>query len=107
MAVNEITDGKGTKKTVLNANITNERIQKWETHLSNLFGTPTQIIEGEIAPKIDRELPINDGNFTLEEFNTWLKSLKNNQTSGPDKIPAEVWKTEALSAELLNVHNKI
>ena len=106
MVVNKMTHRKGTKKGVLNVNITNEIIQKWEEHFYNLFSTPSQIIEAEITPKIDSELLINAGNFTFDEFNTWSKSLKNNKTSGPNKIPAKAWKTETLSAEL-NGRNKI
>ena len=49
------------------------------------------------------ELPIKTELFTLEKLNACLKSLKNSKTPGPDNAPAEVWKTEALSAELFNV----
>lgn len=68
---------------------------------------PPQIADNEISPKINREPPINSEDFTLEELNVCLNSLKRNKTPGLNNITAEVWKTKALSAELLNMCIKL
>lgn len=60
--VNEINARKGTKKAV-KANNTTEKIQEWKEDFSNL-GKPPQIIEADIIPKIEGELPINTGIWT-------------------------------------------
>ena len=78
----------------------------WEEHFSNL-GKPPQIADNSITPKINRQLPINTEDFRLEELNACLKSLKRNKTPGPANMNVEIWKTKALSAELLNVCNKV
>ena len=51
-------------------------------------------------------LSIEKNDFTEIELVKAIHSLKNNKAAGLDGIPAEVWKTNCLNKEILEVCNK-
>ena len=62
-------------------------------------------MKSEIIPKIGKEILINTKDLKLKRsMHAWshTKTIKLK-----DNIFAEIWKTEALSVELLNVSNKV
>ena len=105
--VNEISGRKTTNQSKLRAKNDEERIIKWKDHFSNLLGQPPNIIDKPIIKVIDEELPIKIGNFTMSELQKALQSLPNRKACGLDDIPGEVWKTDAMREELLNICNRV
>ena len=103
--VNEISGRKNTKKGQIRAESPEERIELWKKHFENLLGKPPVINDCPIE-KVFETLPIETNDFTEIELVKAIQSLKNNKAAGLDGIPAEVWKTNCLNKELLEVCNK-
>ena len=88
--VNNITGRKTTNRSKINAKDDKERIQKWKQHFSLLLGkNPISTIQ-DIVTKVDKELQIEQGPFTIEELEMVLRKTKKNKTAGLDEIPTEV-----------------
>ena len=104
--VNEVSGRKGTDSGKIKAKNPQERIQKWKDHFQNLLGQSPEAKPAEIKTVFRDVLPINTDDFTLEELKKCIRSFKNNKASGLDNIPIEVWKTEALDNQLLEVCNR-
>ena len=77
----------------------------WKEHFQQLLGNPTTIVDKPVEKVFDT-LQINTEEFTTAELKTAIKTLQNNKATRLDEIPAEVWKTECLDQELLEVCNK-
>ena len=104
--VNEVTGRKKSDVGRLKAPTPKDRIESWKKHFSQLLGSPSTANPNiEISTVIQDELPINTSDFTLEELQHTIKSLKNNKACGLDEIPAEVWKAGILDQELLDFCN--
>ena len=104
--VNEVTKRKKKDSGRLNASSPKERIALWKNHFSSLLGTAPLPSESPIETIVHHELNIDCDNFTLDELDTCLKSMKNGKAAGLDDIPAEVWKSRILDAELLDFCNR-
>ena len=81
-------------------------IKKWKYHCWNLLGQPPVISSKPTRTVSQHNLPTNTDNFTMEKLKKSNKNFKNNNTSGLDNILIEVWKTNALYVQLLEVCNK-
>ena len=61
--------------------------------------------DNEINRIVEEDLPIETGQFTIEEIDQALKQSANGKASGPDEIPAEVWKLPEMKTILLSFCN--
>ena len=104
--VNEFTRRKGTNKGRIKAKSPEERVGKWKTHFSNLLGQTPSVTIKLTASMIHEPLPINTDNITMEELVKSIKGFKNNKANGFDNILIEVWKTDTLSQQLLDICKK-
>ena len=104
--VNEVTGRKKSDSGRLKALNPSERIKAWENHFSTLLGSTPTTTRAPIRTIIPDELPINTENFTIDELQCCIKSLKNGKACGLDDIPAEVWKSHILDKELLDFCNR-
>ena len=103
--INEVTGRKKRNAGKIKAKSTEERVKLWKEHFQQLLGNPPTIIDKPVEKVFDT-LQINTEEFTTAELKTAIKTLQNNKATGLDEIPAEVWKTECLDQELLEVCNK-
>ena len=104
--MNEFTGRKGTNKGRIKAKSPEDHIKKWKDHFENLLGQPHVITLKPTRAMIQRTLPINTAEFTMEELKNCIKSFRNNKAAGLDNIPIEVWKSNALNRQLLEVCNR-
>ena len=105
--VNEISGRKSTNKAKIRAKDDNDRLQKWQSHFSNLLGKTPTIIDEPIETIVHKPLNIHTGNFTMKELQTALTMIPNGKACGLDQIPAEVWKSGALNTQLLELSNLV
>ena len=56
---------------------------------------------------IDLELHIENNDFTMTELQIVIKTLTNNQASGIDNVPAEVWKAVICNEQFLYICNRV
>jgi hypothetical protein len=66
---------------------------------------PQQPFEFEIDFEDGLPPPILDSDFTLEELNEALRTMKNHTASGPDGIPIELFRVKELLPEILAIIN--
>ncbi|KAL6459686.1 hypothetical protein MHYP_G00314450 [Metynnis hypsauchen] len=84
----EIADEEGQKK-------------RWIEHFQELLNRPAPVNPPKIPPAA-RDLPINCCAPTKDEIRSAIMQLKNGKSAGPDSIPAEALKADAMtSVELL------
>ena len=105
--VNEISDRKKSKRSILKGKTQEERLTQWKDHFTNLLGQAPVITEAPTEQIFMEELQIQQGDFTLQELNTVIKKQPNNKACGLDEIPGEAWKTGIMNHELLHVCNKV
>ena len=74
----------------------------WKEHFEGLLGQPPEVDDQPVVRVFDA-LPINTGDFTVTELREAIKSMQGNRATGLDGIPAEVWKLECFSYQLLEV----
>ena len=94
-AVNNVTGRKKAKEGQVSGDSPEERVETWFTSFKKLLGEPPKVDnpDEEITPVLDpEELGIDDGLFTLGEFQEVKASLKLGKAAGPDNIPPEVYK---------------
>ena len=103
--INEISGRKKTPSSQIKAKSNEERVKLWKEHFQKLLGQPP-VIDDQTIEKLFDTLPINTGDFTLDELRSAIKSLQNNKATGLDGIPGEVWKIGCLDQQLLLVCNK-
>ena len=103
--VNEISGRKKTNTGQIKAKSPEERVNLWKQHFQNLLGQ-APVIDDVPVMKVFDKLPIETGEFTMDELKHSIKDLKSNKASGLDEIPPEVWKTECFDQELLELCNK-
>ena len=108
--INAITGRKASKRGMLKGNSKEERVTKWFEHFSNLLGKeptlPNELNDDDL-PQILHDLNIDDGDFTLEEYQFAKKSLKEGKQAGPDNITPEVVKRCDLDDIILSFANKL
>ena len=104
--VNEVSKRKKKDSGRLKALNPRERISAWKDHFATLLGAPPTSSTTPIHTIVHEELNINTDDFSLEELDSCIRSLKNNKAAGLDDIPAEVWKSRILDEDLLDYCNK-
>ena len=105
--INEVSRRKNTAKAKLKAANQQERIKLWKQHFENLLGNPPKITHEPITRIIRKQLDIKLGPFTQEEFDSFLRKIKNRKAAGLDEIPPEVWKTRQFDDILLRHCNAV
>ena len=105
--VKKITGRKITNRSKIKAKYDKERIQKWKQHFSLLLGNNPITTNQDIIKIVDKELQIEQGPFTIKEFEMVLRKTKKNKTAGLDEIPPEVWKTGHFNHILLEFCNDV
>lgn len=103
----EISGKKHTTQSKLRADSEEERRTLWQDHFKNLLGKPPKVTDEQIETIIHHDLDIKQGNFSYDELDKVLKSLKNKKAAGLDGIPPEVWKTRQFDSILLELCNKV
>ena len=92
-AVNKISGRKNAKDCQVAGQSPEERVNTWFTHFSKLLGNTPEVEEPEeTIPRVYEGLDIDDGPFTLNEFQKVKTSLKLSKNAGLDGIPPEVFK---------------
>ena len=105
--INEVSRWKSTAKAKLKATNQQDQIHIWKQHFDNLLGNPPEVTRETITRIISKQLAIKLGSFTLEEFNSVLRKIKNRKTAWLDEIPPEVWKTRKFDYILLRHCNGV
>ena len=84
-----------------------ERLQMWKEHFKYLLGKTPEITDKSIETIIHHQLDIILGDFSEDELEAVLKSMKNRKAAGLDDIPPEVWKTRNFDDILLRLCNAV
>ena len=102
--VNDISGRNARAATQVEGGSPEERKERWFTHFSSLLGsTPTE------SPAVETLFPpadINTDRFTLDEFRTAKKKIKEGKAFGDDSIPPEVLKRCDLDDIVLGFCNR-
>ena len=94
-------------KAKLKATNKQEWIKLWKQHFESLLGNPPKVTHEPITRIISKQLDIKLGLFTLEEFDSVLRKIKNRKAAGLDEIPRDVWKTRQFNDILLRHCNAV
>ena len=105
--INEISGRRAGKKGQIEGNTQEERVNSWYKHFSNLLGNPPVIKgnENDVTTIFD-EQNIEDGPFTMTEFQKAKKSLIEGKASAEDSITPEIIKRCGLDEEILEFCNQ-
>ena len=105
--VGELSGKKKAKPGQIEGATAEERVNKWYSHFKELLGEPPVVEdEEEDIPEIYTDLGIDDGPFSMEELTKVKKSLRLGKSSGPDGLPAEIYKCCELDEILLDICNE-
>ena len=105
--INEISGRKASRKGQIEGDTKEERTANWFKHFQGLLGNPPDIGgQDEEIDQIIEELNINDGPFTMEEYNKAKRSITEGKACGEDNIPPEVLKRCNLDEEILGFCNR-
>ena len=102
--INEMTGRKRTKEGQVEGHSPEERVATWFNHFRTLLGTAPDGGEEEISPFL-HDLSIQDGPFTVTEFEKAKRTLREGKSAGPDGIPPEVVKKCGLDNIILQFCN--
>ena len=105
--INEVSRRNSTAKAKLKATNQQERIKLWKQYFQYLLGNPPKVTHEPNTRIIRKQLDIKLGPFTLEEFDSVLRKIKNRKSAGLDEIPPEVWKTRQFDNILLQHCNAV
>ena len=92
--IHEISGRKSSKKGILKGKSQEERIKAWSIHFSNLLGKEpvTNNAGEEEITAVLHQLNIKTGPFTVKEYQTVKRKLKEEKTLGSDGISTEALK---------------
>ena len=105
----DITDKKSTPVTKIKGDTAEERRENWFKHFKDLLGSPVPASDTEdpfFNQKVCDPLPINTGPFSMGELLFALKKVQLSKSSGPDNIPAVIWKSPLFHETLLKFCNE-
>ena len=84
-----------------------KRLKIWKEHFEKLLGQLTINTTLSLTRAIICHiLPTNTNNLTIEKLNKKIKQIPTNKVSGPDDIPADVWKSGILLETLVTIFNQ-
>ena len=103
-AMKELTGKKSVPLSKIKGATKADRLSTWFNHFKQLLG-PTEV-ETDVTSEffnhqIAEDLPIETSPFTEDELIVCLKKLSRQKASGPDNIPASIWKHEKFRDDLL------
>ena len=105
----EITNKKSAPVTMIKGKSSEERRGYWLKYFKDLLGKPVQNSDNEdpfFNHKVCDLLPIKTGPFSKAELHDALKKVQLSKSSGPDNIPAVIWKSPLFHETLLNFCNE-
>ena len=103
--VYEVTGPKKSNEIRIRANSPEERLKLWNNHFEQLLGQPP-VLDDQPIERVFNTLPIETGDFNIEELQKSINALQNKKAHGLDDIPIETWKTGCLNEKLLEICNK-
>ena len=108
MLVREISVDRSSSPGQIEGETEEDRVNSWYCHFKNLLGnSPMVRDEDEEIEPVFRDLPINNGPFTLNEYRGAMQSLRVGKSCGEDGVYSEVLKWVNINDLVLDICNRV